>query len=159
MNGRSCRKRRSYGNILASRRLVPAVLLALCLCGCDHRISQAEFMKMLQEMPPAPTTQPAAPSNAAAIDKRLGPYKVGPADVLTVTVTPADRTAGIPSVRVRVNSGGTVELPMAGKVKVGDMTLEGAEEAVRQAYVPKYHSQASVHVEVVGGPPPDADAK
>ena len=153
MNGKNCRERGLYWYISTPRKLVPAVLLALCLCGCDHRITQAEFMKMLQEMPPAPTTQPVAPSNAAAIDKRLGPYKVGPSDVLTVTVTPADLTAAVPPVRVRVSSGGTVELPMAGKVTVGDMTLEEAEEAVQQAYVPKYHRQASVHVEVVEAAP------
>ena len=126
----------------------PSAVLVLCLAGCEHRIGLQEFLAAEQVRQQA-TNQPAAPSRAgAASSDRFWRHRTGPGDVLAVTTTPREAAAVVP-VQARVDSSGFIELPMVGKIQVNDLTLEEAEAAVRNAYVPKFHLQAAIHVQVV----------
>jgi protein involved in polysaccharide export with SLBB domain len=51
--------------------------------------------------------------------------------------------------QARVRRDGTVELPLVGAVKVGDMELEDAEEAIKKAYLGKVYQEATAHVDVL----------
>ncbi|MHC4294512.1 MAG: polysaccharide biosynthesis/export family protein [Planctomycetota bacterium] len=119
-------------------------------------MSLNEFIEVQKSMEQGrlgnPTTRPAMSDQATRelINSRLGPYRVGVGDVLAVVVTPATQVGITPPVQVRVSSAGTIELPLAGEVKVADMTLEAVEQAIRKAYVPDYHRQAVVYVDVPG---------
>jgi len=121
-----------------------------CLCGCEHRVSLREFRAIQDQLQVSESLQGGQDAEASAelLGESMGPYKVGPNDVLGVTVTPAGDVPPVP-LQVRVDSGGQVLLPMVGQVEVGAMTLEEAEAAIRRAYVPKCHVEAIVHVEVL----------
>jgi len=54
----------------------------------------------------------------------------------------------VAALQVRVKSDGTINMPLAGSIKVADLTLEDAEEAVLAAYVPKSYRQANVLIQV-----------
>jgi protein involved in polysaccharide export with SLBB domain len=55
----------------------------------------------------------------------------------------------VPPVQVRVERNGEIRLPMIGRVLVNDLELEDVENVIRNAYVPKYYHDVSVHAEVV----------
>ena len=133
-------RRMAAGCVLA----LPAVL---CGPGCrEHRISFEQFLAMQQALGQAPTTQPApkVAVDQAQLEKLLGPYRIGRADVISVTVTPmGDRTPI--GARARVRRDGTVDLPLAGAVKVADMEMEDVEEAIKKRYVEKVFKDATVH--------------
>lgn len=123
-------------------------------CG-DHRIPLRAFLEMEQERKAA-TTQPTPPPGAttqqsvnAAVDKALGPYLVGPGDVLSVTVSTGDQAEGAPPVQARVDRKGQVELPLVGKVSVAGKELEDVEDAIQKGYVPAFYQDAAVHVALV----------
>ena len=125
-----------------------AVLLGLTGCARDHRISLTQFLA-LQENQTTPSGIPAVESKAALdLSQNLGPYKVGPGDVLQVTLTRADQSALFPSILTRIDRQGEVDLPVVGAVKVGDMELEDVEDAVRAAYVPNVLTECVVHVDL-----------
>jgi protein involved in polysaccharide export with SLBB domain len=139
------------------------VVLIAHTAGCaDHRISLATFLEMQEELNPAPMAEPATsqPTTtsapvirheiAAMIDRQLGPYKVGVSDVLGVSLTttePGGAGGSLP-IQVRVDREGKIALPMVGKVKVVGMELGEVEEAIREAYVPKYYRDAVVFVQL-----------
>ncbi len=131
-------------------RLYVAILLGLALGGCGHRISLDEFLELQTEQQAA-TARPAQEKSSmnALLNQRLGPYKLGPGDIVWVTVTPSGQAAPSAPVQVRVRSDGTIELPLAGVINVKDETLEAAEAVIQDAYVPQYHRQAIVHVQVI----------
>ena len=84
------------------------------------------------------------------IDQSLSPYKAGPGDVLSITLTTAEASSGgkAPTV-VRVNREGTIELPLVGPVKVGGLELEDVESVIHKAYVPKVYVDVAVHAELI----------
>lgn len=45
-----------------------------------------------------------------------------------------------------VDEEGNIEMPFVGKIKVGGMTVNQAQEAIRKAYVPRYYSYLTVTV-------------
>jgi polysaccharide export outer membrane protein len=128
------------------------LLIGVILFGCEHRISQGEF---LSRYPSAgldlPQTKSAevSPELQATIDRSLATYTLGPDDVLAVVVTVSAETAGPLPVQARVDSEGNVELPMVGAVNVGGLTLGQAEKTIQKTYVPDFHRQATVHIELV----------
>ena len=150
MNSKSTQDRPGPGRFAAAKVCFGALLL-LGVMGCEHRISLDEFLEMQQETEQA-TTQP-APRFQVQIDKELGPYKVGPSDVLSVSVIGTTLEDTIPPVQVRVHRDGAIELPMVGKVKVADMELEDVENAIRKAYVETIFPRAVVHVQLVSAEP------
>lgn len=128
------------------------ILIMCALVGCaDHRISLADFLDMQQEVRQTRVVTLSAAELEAArelLDRRLGPYRVGPSDVLTVTLTNVAETALFAPVLVRVDSKGEIDLPLVGALRVADMELEAVDDAIRNAYVPGIVKDAVVHVEV-----------
>jgi polysaccharide export outer membrane protein len=139
----------------AETRLSAAVmLLAMAVVGCsDHRISLYTFMKLQDDL--AKSSQPAAtqpstsqPARDPLIDSALGPYKVGPSDVLEIVLIQPQGEQGVAPLLARVDRDGNVELPLVGKVKVAGMELEDVEQAIKNAYVPEYYRETTIHVAV-----------
>lgn len=126
---------------------------ALGVAGCDdHRISLAEFLEMQENACDQATAPAPAEMEDVAhtlIERRLGPYKIGESDVLTVTLTGADDATLFPLVQVRVDREGEVDLPIIGAVNVADMELQDVEDTIHGAYVPHVVKDASVHVELI----------
>jgi protein involved in polysaccharide export with SLBB domain len=77
----------------------------------------------------------------------MGPYRIGPADVLVVAITGRDVDAPLSQLQVRVDEVGEVDLPIVGGVKVAQMTLKEADDAIRTALVPQVFADAVVYVE------------
>jgi len=103
----------------------------------DHRIGLEEFMQMQQETQAAlPTEEAAAAEAAALVARQMGPYRVGPNDVVQVTLTGSDPSALFPPVEVRVDREGNIFMPIVGKIAVGDLELGDVENAIVKAYVP-----------------------
>ncbi|HWL95243.1 MAG TPA: polysaccharide biosynthesis/export family protein [Phycisphaerae bacterium] len=79
------------------------------------------------------------------------PYRIGAGDVLRVSLT---GLTGIEmlmeptEVLARVNRRGEITLPMVGPVKVVDREIEDVEQAIYEAYVPKFVSSLGLSVEV-----------
>ncbi|MCD6303782.1 MAG: polysaccharide export protein [Planctomycetes bacterium] len=126
-------------------------LLILCgLAGCDNRISLDEFIELQKSNASRATHQPTTrPAPAVQVDKQLGPYRVGPGDVLEVNVIGAGQVESAAAVRARVYRDGTIELPLAGSIKVAGMDLEQVEKAIQKQYEAKVYKEAVIHAEVV----------
>lgn len=122
--------------------------------GCaDNRISSAEFLAMQEEAEKeaTPTTQPsnAAKQEAVAlIDAQLGAYKVGPGDVLIVSLTQLDQPAGFAPLNIRVTRNGDLNLPSVAAIKVAGLELEDVEKIIHDAYVPAVYKDVAVHVAI-----------
>jgi polysaccharide export outer membrane protein len=112
-------------------------------CRAEYRISLDEFLAMQAAEHAAvierPDTQP-----TEVIDERLGPYKVGPGDVLTVTITNTQNTFIAP-IPARVDREGFIDLPIVGEIQVGGLELDAVEEMIKNAYVPRVFGDASAH--------------
>lgn len=127
------------------------VLIAMLGVGCaDHRISVAELIRIEQSLLEE-SSAPPSPEQLAVIselmDRQIGPYRVGPSDVLSVSVTTGQPPAPFTDLAVRVAENGTIDLPLIETVNVQDMTLPEAERAIKAAYVPSLYSDATIHVE------------
>ncbi len=130
---------------------IPAIVMiaGLAIFGCsDHRISYDEFLKMQQPQPNPAALDVSKPADPAVVDRQLGPNRLGPGDIVAVTVTPGNPENIVPPVQTRVTTAGLIEVPLAGTVQVEGMTLEEAEAAVRAAYVPKLYPKAVVLVTI-----------
>ncbi len=123
------------------------VIVGLGFLGCagEHRISLAEFQQRVRAAPSAAEETPSQtpPIN---VDDHLGPYRVGPGDVINVVL---HGEAPIPALQTRVNRSGEIDLPLVGRIKVGDMELEDVEDAIRSALVPGVLTEVLVYVELV----------
>ena len=126
----------------------PCLLALACLSmvGCEHRIGLREFLATQGQVKPVPSTQPSA--KKIRLDRYLGPYKVGPSDVLLITVIGGEETQETQQIRTRVYRDGTVQLPLVGSIKVADLELQDVEEAIQKAYVAEAYKEATVHIEV-----------
>lgn len=123
-----------------------ALQLVCVSCQSDYRISLDEFLASTRG---APTTEQPAPTNAelvAMLNQRLGPYRVGPGDELTVQLTGRDGSALFPALAVRVRRGGDIDLPLVGAVSVAGKELEDVEAAIRSVYVPAVYNDAVCYV-------------
>ena len=154
MNGISWLVRSRPGHGAATVRLAAGVVMGLAavMGGCaDHRVSLTEFLALQQEVSaPEPAPEPAAEAEMVALlERALGRHKVGPSDVLEVTLTVAADAGLMPAVQVRVDRNGEISLPVVGAVKVADMELEDVEDAVHKAYVPAVFTEASVFVNLL----------
>jgi len=102
----------------------------------QQRIARAEET---QQMP--------MPQN---LDRYLARYRLSVNDLLDVVLTGIEGPqTGISTYRVRVNNNGEIDLPLVGSVKVGDMELTEAEDAVQAAYVPQFVKNTTVNIQVV----------
>jgi len=127
-----------------------SVSLAACLvaAGCtDHRISMKQFVAIQQGAPRQPEVQKAV--EAPDLGAKIGPYRVGPDDVLEIQLTGADGNPLLSPVRVRVGRNGEIELPVVKAVKVADLELQDVEDAILQAYTPAVYKEAVCHATLV----------
>lgn len=119
--------------------------------GCnDHRMDLSEFKAFQQQFEQVPSDQPVeSPADRKArIDQQFGPYRVGPSDVLLITVIGGEGVMEATTIRARVRRNGTIDVPLAGSIKVADMELEDVEEAIKKEYLAKFYQEATVHVEL-----------
>ncbi|MFQ5463741.1 MAG: polysaccharide biosynthesis/export family protein, partial [Phycisphaerae bacterium] len=144
------RQRRWRGAVRAAVRWAAVALCGASGCASDYRISFTEFLRLEQETREAQATT-LSPAQLDAlktlIDRRLGPYNIGPSDILTVTITNGEIPSPHQPITVRVDQAGEIVFPLVGAVSVGGKTLEEAEDAVRQAFVPAVYKDAVAHVE------------
>ena len=146
------RKGGSWG---AVRRGLTALVVLGGGVGCaDHRVSLEAFQELQREQAETAQAETSAatsqPADTESIDRHLGPYKVGPSDVLLVTLTTTDQTGAIPPVlQARVDRDGNVALPLVGPVKIAGMELEDAEAAVQKAFVPNIIRELVAHLSIV----------
>ncbi len=126
------------------------LVLAAWAAGCsDHRMSLTDFVDLQHELDAAKAAEAnvqAAPP--AQLDSHLGPYRVGPGDVLAVTLTGVDAETSFEPLAVRVDRNGRIDLPVVGEVHVADRELEDVEDAIRDACVPALMKHATVHATV-----------
>lgn len=120
-------------------------------CAQDHRLSLTEFLHAQQEMEQrVPTSQPAtSDTRVSLINRQLGPYTVGPGDVLLLTFTGTGPDPLFAPVQVRVDHEGMIDLPVVKALKVGDLGLVDIEDAILKAYVPAVVKSAVVHAQLV----------
>jgi polysaccharide export outer membrane protein len=132
--------------------LTVVACLAFASGGCrDHRISLNEFLELQDRMRVEgnpPVAQAEAPATFDWLDAQLGPYRVGPSDVLRVTIILPDGSMMFSPVQARVDRTGELDLPVIGGLKVADMELEDIEAAIKSAYVPNVVRDAVVYVEL-----------
>lgn len=127
------------------------ILIAVFLsfgCATEHRIGFDQFMELQravsQETPADPVGSEAGVPD---LDANLGPYRIGPSDVVSVSWVGG---AGVPpALDARVDGAGTIELPFVGTVVLLDKTLEEAEDQIHDAYVPAVFQDAVVYVNLL----------
>jgi protein involved in polysaccharide export with SLBB domain len=110
-------------------------------------MSLQRFLEIQRAATPAQEAEKVA--EAADFGAKLGPYRVGPDDVLEVNLIGADGNPLFPPVRVRVDRNGEVELPVVKTIKVADMELQDVEDTIRRAYTPGVYKEAVCHAALV----------
>jgi protein involved in polysaccharide export with SLBB domain len=126
-----------------------AVVLLAPGCKSDHRMSATEFIQERQAAEAAdqaPLSDEELRALGTLISERMGPFVVGPGDVLAVTVNGSDPEPLLDSVQARVDRKGEVFLPLVGAVDVAAMELQDVEDAIHRAFVPGIVKDASVYV-------------
>ena len=92
-----------------------------------------EFLQMERDQ--SPKQGPPSPEQLEMvqrlIDQRMGPYRIGPSDVLLVSITGRDVELPLSQLQVRVDESGEVDLPIIGGIKVAQMTLKEADDAIQ----------------------------
>ncbi len=127
--------------------LPAAVFLAVVLSGCTDRIEQLSSDQIIEFEKAGPTT-PAVDINRLVKAKiSSGPYTIAPGEVLELTMpsvlqlVTAQESAitdhSAPYV-CRVSQAGTINLPVVGEIAAGGKSLAEIEQAVIDAYYPKY---------------------
>ncbi|UCE58723.1 MAG: polysaccharide biosynthesis/export family protein [Phycisphaerales bacterium] len=139
------------GNVLAAVSILGLLCAGFCGCAPDHRMSFATFLQESASPPPAVET--GAGLEPSDINLLLGPYKVGPSDVLSVTLNRSNQEEILPILSTRVDRDGAIDLPMVGAVSVANMELEDIEDAIRSAYVPSVYNDLVVHAELLSVDP------
>jgi len=138
-----------YNPITAS--VLPGLMILIIASGCgkpDYRISLQELVILERVM--AEIIHESRPEEAVTdVNQPLGPYRVGPGDVLSITIINGDQRSGLEPLQSRVDRNGEIDLPLVGAVRVIDLELEDVEDAIRTAYVPNVYRTAVVHVELI----------
>lgn len=125
-------------------------LAGILSAGCvpDSRISLADFLDQQRAMENAAWERLPREDEVIDLKTHLGPYLVGPGDVLDIDLIGADGVQLMPDLLARVDRDGQIALPVIGSLHVTDMELEDVEKVVRGAYVPNVYRDAVCHVEV-----------
>ena len=122
-------------------------LLGLGACAPEYRISLADFLE--QEAAREQAARDSLPTGTFNLDRYLGPYRVGPGDVLSIGMTGADGAPLFPPTFARLDKDGNIDLPAVGKVSVVDRELFDVEDTILAAYIPAVYRNAACHVELV----------
>jgi polysaccharide export outer membrane protein len=131
------------------------LLAATCaLAGCqteDTRLSWQEVQHLEYELNGASEPNAVQVADLAPIETR--PLAMQPGDIIQFTLLERNGEHGQSTVRARVHSDGTITLPLPGKIHVADLDLEGVEQAVVEAHVPKYLKRLAVFAELLDSEP------
>ncbi|MCO6436135.1 MAG: polysaccharide biosynthesis/export family protein [Phycisphaerae bacterium] len=130
--------------------LAVALAAAFAGTGCapDHRISLDKFVAMQHAVELLPVDAPVTPPQVN-IDDVLGPYVVGPNDVLSISMVRADQTPLFPMTHVRVDRDGEIELPIVGSLKVSGLAMDEVDRRIRDAYIPAVVTEGVVFTDLV----------
>ncbi|MBL8880945.1 MAG: polysaccharide biosynthesis/export family protein [Phycisphaerales bacterium] len=136
----------------------PTLLAAIALAGCDDtRITVQQLREREWEFEHqrtlATTTQPADAAAAALTLADTQPLRVGPRDVLNITLTGVTNPYIDTELKARVHDNGTIRLPQVGSIPVNGLSLTEVEEAIHRAHVPNISKDLTVHVEVTAPEP------
>lgn len=147
----NCSQDRPSTRIRFPIALLGLVLGPVGLAGCsDHRISVTEFLQMQAAMTEVPTTQPVVPPEVeAALDRELGRYRVGPGDVVLISVYGLDATTTLTPIQVRIDKEGQLELPAVGKIPVAGKDILEVEQQVREALIPRVFQDVVINVTLI----------
>jgi len=142
----------SGGAAVVFRRLSGLMLGVVAIttgCAKDPRISMRQFIEMQRSMNEAPAaTQPSDHVAKLWRERAYVPYRVGPGDVVTVTLVGLNAPTDTIVVTARVSREGTIELPMAAPIQIGGLEVEDAEASIRKQYVPAVVRSLTVNVQV-----------
>ena len=124
IGGPSLRRRRGFTllELIASMLVISVVLAGACLVGCvDRRISLDALQELEEQMAQEVAQQTEVEVEPAELAlTELQPYKVGPRDVLSLTLHGATEPYSENAFRVRVHDDGTVRgcgwMPAVGSV-------------------------------------------
>lgn len=117
-------------------------------CARDSRISLAEFIVLQHEFDRNAAAQEVVDQAVEIIETGWQPYKLGPGDTLVVKLSGLN-AAVVPEVTALVDRDGAIDLPLIGKVSVGEREVEDVERDIEAAYVPSTVRDLSVHVELL----------
>jgi polysaccharide export outer membrane protein len=129
--------------------LSSAALVIAGGCSKSSRSITLDQYVLQQQAQAAKSTPSVAPPEAAQISRQMGPVRIGPDDVISVSVSSGDAKTILPLTEVRITTAGAAALPLVGSVQVAGLTLEEAEAAIRKTYVPTYMVEALVLVRMV----------
>ena len=131
--------------------------------GCqDNRISLSEFVRQEQNKSTAllnetgeQAADPLSDSDTGMLTssqlwatKAQTPYRVGPGDVLQVSLLGLNETGQPVITRLRVDKNGMIRLPIAGELNVTDMEIDDLEQAIVRKYVPSVVTSLTAHAEL-----------
>ena len=144
-------------NLLGRWRACGVAMLAavaIVLAGCqENRINVEQFIQMQKELQAKAHEQAETDMAPAAaqtlVDTAMGPYRIGPGDVLGVVFTGFDQASLFQPFQVRVHRDGRVLLPVVGELQVAGLELEDAERKIHTAFIPAVVKDAAVHVSLV----------
>lgn len=159
----------SWIKTAGSWALLSGVVATLALSsGCkDPRISMAQFVEQGEGRQPFVSAYPGAPGADSATADDTGalipgspspaqlwasraqvPYRVGPGDVITVSMLGLNETGQPVISDLRVDKNGNVRLPIAGELNVNDMEIDDVEKAIVAKYVPSVVTSLTAHAEI-----------
>ncbi len=113
-------------------------------------MSVDQFLALQRQQAEAQAAAPAEGAPApdySAIEKVLGPYRVGAGDTLTVTFAGTDLPFESP-VQARIDRDGNIMLPLVSPIQVAEREIEDVEDIVTTAYVPGILKDVAIHVEL-----------
>lgn len=154
--------------------LLTAVVATLVAgTGCaDNRISLSEFVRQEQnksmqinEMGEGQSDGALEPGEPIYVDENLpdssalstsqlwatkarAPYRLGPGDVIQVSLLGLNETGQPVITRLRVDKNGNIRLPIAGELNVTDMEIDDLEQAIVRKYVPSVVTSLTAHAEM-----------
>ena len=135
---------------------IAAIAAAVCVwaVGCaDSRISVQALKELESQVDREMADDDIQTVEPAELGLREShPYRVGPGDVLSVTLLGAADTNdpyAATVLRVRVDDEGKIRLPLVGALEIAGLNLNQIEKAVIDAHVPDFVKDVTVHVEVV----------
>ena len=124
----------SSDSVRSAARLCLLLVLALMLVACGPRAVRQ--VAEGSELPPPDTT------NAQGVYKGSSEYRLGPQDLIEISVFGVDRL----SQAVRVNSNGQISLPLVGSITAGGMTIPDLETELAARYADGYLQSPQVSV-------------
>lgn len=139
---------RISASVAAAAVALSAVLVLAGGCNKSKTITLDQFVAQ-QALLATKSTPPIGAPEGAQISKQMGSTRIGPDDVISVSVSSGDAKTILPLTEVRITSAGSASLPLVGPVQLSGMTLEEAEAALHKAYVPSYMVDAIILVRMI----------